>query len=70
MLPPVSEPRAKSHNLAATAAAEPEEEPPGIKFVSLGFLVGPKAEVSPEPPQANSSILTIPKIIASSAFNF
>ena len=46
MLPPVSLPRAKSQSPAATAAAEPEELPPGIKSILVGFLVGPKAVVS------------------------
>ena len=46
MEPPVSEPNAKKHSLAATAAAEPPEEPPGTCCIFLGFLVTPKAEVS------------------------
>ena len=39
--PPVSEPSAAKHSFAATAAAEPPEEPPGTCSVFLGFLVGP-----------------------------
>jgi len=65
--PPVSEPSAKSQSSSATAAAEPEDEPPGISSGFLGFLVGPNAEVSPDHPHANSSMLTPPKSIASSA---
>ena len=67
MEPPVSEPIAKSHSSAAIAAAGPELEPPGINSGLVGFFVGPKAEVSPDAPQANSSMLTIPRTIASSA---
>ncbi len=66
----MSEPRAKSQNSAATATADPEELPPGINNGFKGFFTGPKAEVSPEAPQANSSMLTIPRIIASCSFNF
>jgi len=62
----VSEPSVKSQSSAATAAAEPELEPPGISSGFLGFFVGPNADVSPDAPQANSSMLTIPKSIASS----
>ena len=65
--PPVSEPSAKSQSSAATEAAEPELEPPGINSGFFGFFVGPNAEVSPEEPQANSSMFSIPINIASSA---
>lgn len=40
MLPPVSEPREALHWRAATAAAEPPEEPPGTRLVSHGLRVG------------------------------
>jgi len=59
--PPVSEPSVKSARLAAIAAAGPELEPPGISSGFVGFFVGPKAEVSPDAPHANSSMLRIPK---------
>ena len=65
----MSEPRAKSHKSAATAAAEPEEEPPGMSWGSVGFRVGPNADVSPLAPHANSSMFIIPRIIASSVFS-
>jgi hypothetical protein len=45
---------------AATAAADPEEDPPGIRVVSHGFLVILIALFSPLPPIANSSILSFP----------
>ena len=37
MLPPVSVPVANGDRRAATAAAEPPEEPPGTLLVSQGF---------------------------------
>ena len=40
MEPPVSEPRETVTSPAATAAAEPPEEPPGTRSVSHGLAVG------------------------------
>ncbi len=48
--PAVSEPIAAMTSSAATAAADPPEEPPGRWFMFQGFLVGPKSEVSVEDP--------------------
>ena len=62
MEPPVSEPRAQSASPAATAAAEPPEEPPGTVDRSQGLCVGPKAEFSVEEPIANSSMLALPSM--------
>src|SRR5258706_15554765 len=39
--PAVCDPRAKDTKLAATAAAEPLDDPPGVRLGSRGFLVGP-----------------------------
>ena len=39
MEPPVSEPRAKAHSPAATAAAAPPEDPPGTRLKSRGLRV-------------------------------
>jgi hypothetical protein len=39
--PPVSVPKAKSQSPAATAAAEPEEEPPGTRPGARGLIGGP-----------------------------
>src|SRR5208283_1384604 len=39
--PPVSDPKAPAQKPAATAAAEPPLDPPGILEESYGFLVGP-----------------------------
>ena len=41
MEPPVSEPKAAMAVWSATAAAEPPLEPPGTRWGSRGFLVGP-----------------------------
>ena len=67
MEPPVSDPNAAWQRPAATAAAEPPEEPPGTLVGSWGFLVGPKAEFSFPEPMANSSQFVRPISTASSA---
>ena len=64
MEPPVSEPRETVTSPAATAAAEPPEEPPGTRSVSHGLAVGWKAEDSVELPKANSSMLVLPTGVA------
>ena len=61
--PPVSVPVASVAKPAATAAAEPPDEPPGTRAVSQGFLAAPKKLVSLEEPIANSSILHLPRLI-------
>ena len=58
--PPVSEPSESTTSPAATAAAEPPEEPPGTRSRSHGLCVGPNAEFSVEEPKANSSMLHFP----------
>src|ERR1043165_4606395 len=67
--PPVSVPSAAMHWPAATAAAEPPEEPPGTRSMFQGLRVTPKAEFSVEEPIANSSMLVLPTIIAPAAFS-
>src|SRR5262245_42359584 len=67
MEPPVAEPRARGAKPAATAAADPPEEPPGTRVGSQGLRVGPKAEFSVEDPMANSSRLVLPSTIAPAA---
>src|SRR5919198_4930322 len=59
--PPVSEPSAHGAKPAATAAAEPPEEPPGTRSGSQGFRLGPYAEFSVEEPMANSSMFVLPR---------
>ena len=58
--PPVSVPKAQTASPAATAAAEPDDDPPGTRSRSHGLWAGPNAEFSPEDPMANSSQLVFP----------
>ena len=69
--PPVSVPVAPRHSCAATAAAEPPDEPPGVSGVfeplrRHGECTGPKCEVSFDEPIANSSLLVLPSSTAPS----
>src|SRR5216684_6818888 len=69
--PPVSVPVAPRQSPAATAEAEPPEEPPGTSgvlapFLRHGEITGPKNEVSFEEPIANSSLLSLPSMTAPS----
>ena len=70
MEPPVSLPRAAGTNPAATAAAEPPEEPPGTRLVSRGLQVFFTALFSQLDPMANSSILSLPKGMKPLAVSF
>ena len=63
----MSEPRVTIASLAATAAADPPDEPPGILSVSNGFFVGLKCEFSVDEPIANSSMLSLPVTTISSS---
>ncbi len=60
--PPVSVPVAAGTSRAATAAAQPPDEPPGTRCRSHGFCTGPKAEFSLAEPIANSSQLSLPSV--------
>lgn len=60
--PPVSVAVAAGASRAATAAAEPPDEPPGTAFVSHGLRTGPKAEFSFDEPMANSSMFVLPSV--------
>jgi len=67
--PPVSEPMAPRQSRAATADAEPPDEPPGTSSRLSparrhGFVTGPKWLVSLDEPMANSSMLVLPSITA------
>src|SRR5471030_1856525 len=69
--PPVSVPVAPRQSPAATADADPPDEPPGTSFVSEpsrrhGLTTGPKHEVSFDEPMANSSLLSLPSSTAPS----
>src|ERR1700709_1961224 len=62
---------APMHNSAATADAEPPDEPPGTSVVldpsrRHGLTTGPKHEVSFDEPIANSSLLSLPSSTAPS----
>src|SRR3954451_15820904 len=67
--PPVSDPSASGAKPAATAAADPPDEPPGTRVRSWGLRVGPNAEFSVELPMANSSRLVLPTMTAPAARN-
>src|SRR5215469_4886684 len=54
--PEVSDPNAATHSPAATAAAEPDDDPPVIRSGFHGFLAGPNAPTTPLMPKANSCI--------------
>src|SRR5688572_32980878 len=60
MDPPVSEPSASGTIRAATAAADPPLDPPGMRSVAHGLRVAPNAEFSVDEPIANSSQFVLP----------
>ena len=67
--PPVSVPVAAIAIRAATAAAEPPDEPPGTRVArSLhGLTTGPNALVMLDEPMANSSRFALPRNVAPAA---
>src|SRR5215467_4637021 len=67
MEPPVSVPIPSGAWCAATAAAEPPEDPPGTRLRYQGLCDGPNAEFSVDDPIANSSILVLPRITTPAA---
>ena len=70
MEPPVSVPSVPAARSAATAAAEPPEEPPGTRERSHGLRVVKYAEFSVDEPIANSSMLSLPRMTAPAARSF
>ena len=64
----MSEPSAAMHWPAATAAAEPPDEPPGTRSRSHGLEVGNQAECSVDEPIANSSMFVLPSDTACASF--
>src|SRR5580704_8459607 len=80
--PPVSVAVAPMHSCAATADAEPPDDPPGTRCAPSirplaaaptlepwrrqGLTTGPKQEVSFDEPIANSSLLSLPSMTAPS----
>ena len=53
---------------AATAAADPPLEPPGMRSSAHGLRIGPNAEFSVDEPIANSSQLVLPTMTAPARF--
>ena len=70
MEPAVSVPIAAMQSPAATAAAEPDEDPPVMRSKSQGFFAGPKALTMPLTPNANSCRFSLPTITAPACFNW
>ncbi len=74
--PPVSVPVAPGHSRAATAAADPPDDPPGasdalpIRSRRHGEMTLPNALVSFDEPIANWSMLSLPSIPAPAAHRF
>src|SRR3569833_3925958 len=69
--PPVPVPVAPRQSCAATAAADPPDDPPGVSGVfepcrRQGDDTGPKCDVSFDEPMANSSLLVLPSSTAPS----
>ena len=63
----MSVPVAPAQSEAATAAAEPPDDPPGTCAVDQGLRVGLKALFSVEEPMANSSMFSLPSATAPAA---
>lgn len=60
--PPPSLAPATGTTPAATAAADPPEEPPGVLLASHGLRAGPKRSGSVMPFAPNSGVLVLPKM--------
>ena len=58
------------HIRAATAAAEPPDDPPGTQCKSHGFRTGPKCGFDEVTPYASSCRLVLPTITAPAAASF
>src|ERR1700722_5582280 len=58
--PPVSVPIAAGTKRAATAAPEPDDDPPGRKSVFHGLSVGGQGRSHDGPPRANSKVPSLP----------
>src|SRR5204863_10141498 len=67
MEPPVSNPEASGTQRAATAAAEPPLDPPGVRSIAHGLRTAPNAEFSLDDPIANSSQFVLATMTASAA---
>src|SRR6266851_4571852 len=69
MEPAPSEPSESGARPAATAAADPPLDPPGVIFVSHGLRVGPTTRLSVAPFQPNSGVLVLPTMMAPAVRN-
>src|SRR3954454_19864726 len=58
--PPKSVPCASGTIPLATAAAEPPDEPPGLRPCCQGLCVGPNKALLVVAPQANSGVFVLP----------
>src|SRR5436309_9926065 len=68
--PPVSVPIAHGASPAATAAADPPDDPPGTRSRSHGLRTGPNPEFSFDEPIANSSMFVLPSTGAPAPTSF
>ena len=63
----MSDPSVATAMSAATAAAEPPDDPPGTRVRSRGLCTGFQAEFSFDDPMANSSQFSLPNTTAPAA---
>ena len=68
MEPPPSVAVASGTMPAASAAAEPPLEPPGVRSRFQGLRVGPKRSLSVKGTWPNSGVFVLPTMIAPAAF--
>src|SRR5437762_6739488 len=68
--PPVSDRSGSGVTPAATAAADPPLDPPGVRSSAHGLCTAPNAEFSVDDPIANSSQFVLPTTIAPAASSF
>src|SRR5947209_717750 len=61
--PPPSEPCARGRTPAATAAAAPPDEPPGVRAVSHGFRQSPFSSDSVTAVTPNSGVFDFPRMV-------
>ena len=64
MLPPESEPIPNPEHPAATAAASPPLDPPGVRVTSYGFEVRPKTSLTVSSPPPHGGQLVLPTTTA------
>ena len=57
--PPVSLPIAPMHNPAATATADPDDDPEGSSVTSQGLRAGGQGRSNDDPPMANSQVANL-----------